>query len=121
MPPLTARARWLYGAGSAAYGVKDNGFSYFLMFYYSQVLGLQASLAGLAIMIALIFDAISDPLVGYWSDHTHSRWGRRHPFMYAAALPVSVCYFILWNPIIPDLSQTGLFLYLIVSTVLGIS
>ncbi|MBD3647387.1 MAG: MFS transporter, partial [Pseudomonadales bacterium] len=41
-----------------------------------------------------------------------------HPFMYAAALPVSVCYFILWNPIIPDLDQTGLFLYLIVVAVL---
>lgn len=115
---ISTRARWLYGVGSAAYGVKDNGFSYFLMFYYSQVLGLPASLAGLAIMIALIFDAVSDPLVGYWSDHTHSRWGRRHPFMYAAAVPVSVCYFFLWNPIVDDLSQTGLFIYLIICSVL---
>lgn len=115
---ISRRARLLYGAGSAAYGVKDNGFSYFLMFYYSQVLGLPASLAGLAILIALVFDAISDPLVGYWSDHTHSRWGRRHPFMYAAALPVSVCYFFLWNPIVDDLSQTGLFFYLVVCSVL---
>ncbi|MDH5737584.1 MAG: MFS transporter, partial [Gammaproteobacteria bacterium] len=115
---ISNRARWLYGAGSAAYGVKDNGFSYFLMFYYSQVMGLPASLAGLAIMIALIFDAISDPLVGYWSDHTHSRWGRRHPFMYAAAIPVSISYFFLWNPFIDNLSQTGLFFYLLICSVL---
>ena len=66
----------MYGFGSAAYGVKDNGFSFFLMIFYNQVLGLEGYLAGLAIMVALIFDAISDPLVGYWSDNTHSRWGQ---------------------------------------------
>ena len=117
-PAITRRARWLYGFGAAAYGVKDNGFSYFLMIYYSQVLGLPASLAGLALMIALIFDAISDPLVGFWSDNTHSRWGRRHPFMYASALPVAVCYFFLWTPPIEQLSQLGLFLYLTAVSIL---
>lgn len=118
MPPVTRTTRVLYGFGSAAYGVKDNGFSYFLMIYYSQVLGLPATLAGLAIMIALICDAISDPLVGYWSDKTHSRWGRRHPFMYASALPVSVSYFFLWNPPLDRLSDFGLFVYLTVGAVL---
>lgn len=117
-PRVTTRARWLYGFGSVAYGVKDNGFSYFLMIYYSQVLGLRASLAGLAIMIALIFDAVSDPLVGYWSDSTHSRWGRRHPFMYASALPLALCYYLLWSPPVEDLTQAGLFLYLTVAAVL---
>jgi GPH family glycoside/pentoside/hexuronide:cation symporter len=117
-PPLTNRVRWLYGFGSVAYGVKDNGFSYFLMFYYNQVLGLPGSLAGLAILIAMIFDAISDPVVGFWSDSTHSRWGRRHPFMYAAALPVAVAYYFLWNPPIEYLSQFGLFIYLTAGAVL---
>jgi Na+/melibiose symporter-like transporter len=118
MPPVTRRLRWLYGFGSAAYGVKDNGFSFFLMIFYSQVLGLPATLAGLAIMIALIFDAISDPLVGYWSDNTHSRLGRRHPFMYASAVPVAVSYFYLWNPPLELLSEFGLFVYLTVGAVL---
>ena len=78
-PAINRRVRVLYGLGAAAYGVKDNGFNYFLMIYYNQVLCLPGSMAGLAIMIALIFDAVSDPLVGYWSDNTRSRWGRRHP------------------------------------------
>jgi Na+/melibiose symporter-like transporter len=117
-PHLTNRVRWLYGFGSVAYGVKDNGFSYFLMFYYNQVLGLPGSLAGLAILIAMIFDAASDPAIGFWSDNTHSRWGRRHPFMYAAALPVAIIYFFLWNPPVEHLSQFGLFLYLTVGAVL---
>ena len=113
---LNRRVRWLYGLGAAAYGVKDNGFSYFLMFYYNQVLDLPGSLAGLAILIAMIFDAISDPLVGVWSDNIRTRWGRRHPFMYASALPVAVVYYFLWNP--PELSQQGLFVYLTVAAIL---
>jgi len=117
-PPIRAPIRWLYGFGSVAYGVKDNGFSYFLMFYYNQVLGLPGSLAGTAILIAMVFDAISDPLVGYWSDNTHSRLGRRHPFMYASALPVAFVYFLLWNPPVEHLSQFGLFVYLTISAVL---
>lgn len=115
-PQITARVRWLYGIGSAAYGVKDNGFSYFLLFYYNQVLDLPGAYAGLAILIAMLFDAISDPVVGVWSDNTRSRWGRRHPFMYASAFPVAFVYFFLWNP--PALSEFGLFLYLTVASVL---
>jgi glycoside/pentoside/hexuronide:cation symporter, GPH family len=115
-PQITSRVRWLYGIGSAAYGVKDNGFSYFLLFYYNQVLDLPGAYAGLAILIAMLFDAITDPVVGIWSDNTRSRWGRRHPFMYASALPVAFVYFFLWNP--PELSEFGLFLYLTVASIL---
>ncbi|MCH8256544.1 MAG: MFS transporter [Proteobacteria bacterium] len=115
-PVITSRVRWLYGFGSIAYGVKDNGFSYFLLFYYNQVLGLPGVYAGTAILIAMVFDAVSDPLVGVWSDNTHSRWGRRHPFMYASALPVAFVYFFLWNP--PELSDFYLFIYLTVAAIL---
>ena len=99
-----------HGVGAAAFGIKNNGFDYFLLFFYGNVIGLEQWLVGLALFIALVVDAISDPLVGYWSDNLRSRWGRRHPFMYAAALPVSLSYFLLWVP--PDLGQTGLFIYL---------
>ena len=50
-----------YGFGSIAFGVKNNGFDYFLLFFYSQVLGVSASLVSAALAIALVFDAISDP------------------------------------------------------------
>ncbi len=101
-----------YGFGAAAYGIKDNGFAYFLLLYYNQVLGLPAEWVGRAILVALIFDAISDPLVGHISDNFHSRWGRRHPFMYAAAIPVALSYLLIWNP--PSgLSQEMLWYYLV--------
>ncbi len=104
-----------HGLGAAAFGIKNNGFDYFLLLFYGTVIGLEPGLVGLAILIALVFDAVSDPLVGYWSDNLNSRWGRRHPFMYASALPVALSYFLLWNP--PDWSQTALFIYLTVLSI----
>ena len=112
MKPLSVGVKSAYGFGSVAYGVNNGGFDYFLLLFYSQVIGLDARLVGVAILVALIIDAISDPIVGYWSDNLHSRWGRRHPFMLAAAFPVALSYFLLWNP--PQgWSQTGVFWYLL--------
>ena len=105
-----------YGFGAVANGAKSNGFNYLLLFYYSQVIGLRADLVSLGIMIALIFDAFSDPFVGYVSDNFHSRLGRRHPFMYAAGIPVAVAYYFLWAP--PDWDQSSLFLYFVCMAVL---
>ena len=105
-----------YGFGSVAYGVKNNGFDYFLLLFYSQVIGLDARLVGIAITTALVFDAISDPIIGYWSDNVRSKMGRRHPFMYVSALPVALSYFFLWNPPI-EWSDTAIFWYLLVLAV----
>jgi len=62
-----------FSIGSIAYGVKDSGFATFLMIYYNQVLGLSALYTGLALLIAMVFDAISDPYVGYLSDNWQSK------------------------------------------------
>lgn len=105
-----------YGFGAVANGAKSNGFNYLLLFYYSQVVGLRADLVSLGILIALVFDAVSDPLVGYISDNTHSKLGRRHPYMYAAGVPVALAYYFLWSP--PAWDETGLFLYFVCMAVL---
>jgi len=91
-PPrrLGPRSRWSFGIGSIAYGIKDSGFATFLLLFYNQVVGLPADQVGLAIMAALVIEAFVDPLVGWWSDHTRTRWGRRHPWMSASALPVAI-------------------------------
>ena len=82
------------------------------MVVYVQIFGLAPDLAGLAILLMLVFDAFSDPLVGYFSDRHRSSWGRRHPFMYFSAIPVSLSFFLLWDP--PEaLTQTQLFFYLL--------
>ncbi len=87
------------------------------MLFYSQVIGLDARLVGLALTVALVADAISDPIVGYWSDVFRSRWGRRHVFMYASAIPVTVSYFLLWSPPV-GWGPTALFWYVLALTVL---
>lgn len=101
----------LEGSMSAAAGVA-------LMLYYNQVLGLSASLCGMAFFIASLVDAITDPLVGAISDRWRSRWGRRHPFMAASAIPSALCFYGLYQPL-PGLSETGLFVWLTMMTVLG--
>jgi Na+/melibiose symporter-like transporter len=114
---LSFGTRFFYGFGSIAFGVKDNGFSYFLQFFYAQVVGLPSLTVGLAIMAAFIIDAFVDPVIGQLSDNVRSPWGRRHPFMYASALPVAVSYLLLWNP--PHgLSQGALIAYLIAAAIL---
>jgi Na+/melibiose symporter-like transporter len=105
-----------YGFGAVAMGAKSNGFNYLLLFFYSQVIGLRPDLVSLGILIALVFDAVSDPMVGYISDNFRSRWGRRHPFMYAAGLPVAIAYYFLWAP--PELGETGLFIYFVCMAIL---
>ena len=106
-----------FGIGQAAEGIKNNAFTLFLLFFYVQVHGLSASLAGAALFIALCFDAVSDPIAGYLSDSWRSRWGRRHPFMYASAIPLAIAFYFTFVP--PDgLGQWGLFAWLTAFTVL---
>ena len=108
--------RLAYGIGGAAGGIKNNGFDYVLLLFYSQVLGLSAVLVAAALWIALIFDAVSDPVIGYWSDNVRHRFGRRHPFMYTAMIPVAIGYFFVWNP--PEgLAGMGLFGWLLTLTI----
>ena len=106
-----------YGSGAAANGIKNNGFEYFLLFYYSQVLGVDSALVGATLMIAMFVDGISDPIVGYWSDNLKTRLGRRHPFMYASIVPVAIAYIFAWNP--PEgMTGNALFPYLLMITIL---
>ena len=100
-----------YGTGSVAEGMKTTVFNSFLLFYYTGVLGLPGSLAGTALFLAMCFDAGSDPLVGYLSDHTRSRLGRRHPYMYSAALPMGVSVYLLLAPP-TGLGEMGLFAWM---------
>lgn len=95
---LTPGAMASYGVGAAAYGVKDSGFGTFLLLFYNQVVGVPAATVGFVVMCALIIDAFVDPTVGFLSDRTNTRWGRRHPWMYGAALPIMLGWILLWNP-----------------------
>lgn len=106
-----------YGIGQLPEGIKSAAFGFYLLFFFNQVLGLSGTLVGAALFIALCIDAISDPLVGSWSDSTKSKYGRRHPFMYIAAIPFALSFYLLFAPP-DDLGSTGLFLWILGFSVL---
>lgn len=106
-----------FGIGQFAEGLKNTGFGLFILFYYNQVLGLSGTLAGGALFIALMFDAITDPLAGSLSDNFRSKFGRRHPFMYASAVPLALAFYGLFSP--PEgMGEWGLFAWLSIFAVL---
>jgi Na+/melibiose symporter-like transporter len=115
--------RVAYGIGSISDGVKNAGFDIFLGIYYVTVLGLPGTMSGLALFLALCVDAVTDPLVGSLSDNFKSKWGRRHPFMYFAAVPMGLCFYGLFSPP-AGLDESQLFYWLLtfaIGTRLGLT
>ncbi len=102
-----------YGLGGSMFSIKEAAYSAFVLLFYTQVLGLSGTAAGLALAIAVVADSVSDPVIGAWSDRLESRWGRRHPFMVAGTLPMGIGFIGLF--LVPDAvveSQTRLTLWL---------
>ncbi|MGB0920841.1 MAG: MFS transporter [Alphaproteobacteria bacterium] len=88
-----------YGAGQMTEAAMYYSFEVFLFFFYNQVVGLPGFYCAAAIAVAMLFDAMTDPLVGSLSDNWKSKkWGRRHPFMFAAALPMVVSFIFIFSP-----------------------
>ena len=87
-----------FGAGEAAGAFKNMAWGVLLLFFYQQIVGVEAWLVGLAIAIAVVMDAITDPLIGTWSDRIRTRWGRRHPMLLVAAAPLAISFVLLFNP-----------------------
>ena len=87
-----------FGIGEAAGSFLNMAWGVTLLFYYQQVVGVDAAWVGIAIAIAMIVDAITDPLIGVWSDRIHTRWGRRHPMLLISTLPLSISFWFLFTP-----------------------
>jgi len=96
--PLPQRLKLVHGFGAVAFGVKDSGFSFFLLPFYNLVLGVDASTVGAALAPALVIDALVDPLIGHLSDRTYTKWGRRLPWLYLAPWPLALVWTMLWSP-----------------------
>ncbi len=96
-PPLDIATKLFYGMGTMAGAVKGR-LSGLLLLFYNQLIGLPAPWVSAAIAISLFIDAFWDPIVGQVSDRTHTRWGRRHPYIYGAAIPAAICFALLFMP-----------------------
>jgi len=109
-----------YGAGEFSSSVFFTISSFLLLNFLTDTVGLLPALAGTALMIGKIWDAITDPAVGFLSDKTRTRWGRRRPWFLLAAIPFGIAFFFMFkNPGLEE--QRSLFLwamlmYIILST-----
>ena len=111
-----------FGIGASGEAIYLGLSNAFIVIFYNQVIGLNNALIGLAVMLAMIGDAVSDPLVGIVSDRWRSRLGRRHPFLIAAPVPMAISLFFVFNPpqwLLDMSSQVALFVWLSVWTIVS--
>ena len=116
---IQVKEKFFYASGAVANGVKTDAFTFFLLFFYSNVIGLSPGLASLAIFIALMVDAFTDPLIGVISDRTKHKFGRRHPYFLLGMIPMGLSYFMLFSIQTSwELSQQYLFAWMLTFTML---
>ena len=107
--PVSMRTKLAFGVGASGEAGTLWMFNALTFFFYNQILGLPPDLAGYAVAIAIVFDAITDPVMGSISDRFRSKYGRRHPFMFAAPAPILIALFFIFNP--PTTFTTDLSLF----------
>ena len=106
-----------YGVGDIANGLAVASVGFWLLFYLTEVAGLSPILAGVAIMIGRAWDAVTDPIMGWITDKTNSRWGKRRPYLLFGAIGYALTFFMLW--VVPAFeSERNRFIYVAMALVL---
>lgn len=102
-----------YSTGSLGSALTYNAVQTYAVFFYASVMHVPIELIGIAMLIYGIWNSINDPLFGYLSDRTNTKWGRRLPFMAIGLLPLVVVFALLWAPPVRFLGEgyIGLLLY----------
>ena len=103
-----------YGAGEFSSSIFFTVTTVVLMIFLTDNVGLSATLAGTALLVGKLWDAVIDPVIGYLSDRTRTRMGRRRPWLLFAAIPFAIAFAQMFRN--PGLSsQTALFLWTMLS------
>ena len=107
---LGRREKICYGIGDISNGLAVSSVSVWYLYYLTDVVGLLVIFASAAMTVGRLWDALTDPIMGWVTDHTKSRWGKRLPYLLFGAIPYALSYFALWS--VPEFqSQAHLFLY----------
>ncbi len=110
MKKLSRLTKIIYGFGDIGFSMTSTIVAAYFPMFMTDVVGIAPAVAAIALFIGKSWDYINDPLVGYLSDRTRSRWGRRRPFLLFGALPYGIFFALLWW--IPPLkSQTALVVF----------
>ncbi|MBD0346228.1 MAG: MFS transporter, partial [Coleofasciculus sp. Co-bin14] len=93
---LNLKTKLAYGVGELGGEIPNNILVFFLLFFLTNVAGLNPTLAGSVLLIGKVWDAINDPMIGWLSDRTRSPLGRRYPWMLGGAIPLGMLFFVQW-------------------------
>jgi GPH family glycoside/pentoside/hexuronide:cation symporter len=97
-----------YSLGACSESLIVNSFTAFAMLYYTKALGLSPEYFGSAIFLAIIWDAVTDPIMGHVTDNTRSRFGKRHPYILFGGMMMLACYFFIWY--VPEFFKSSMLL-----------
>jgi GPH family glycoside/pentoside/hexuronide:cation symporter len=119
-PALSFAEKLLYASGSLGANITFQTVATWLIYFYappedserSPLVGI--GVVGAVLVVSRIIEALDDPLIGYWSDITRSRWGRRLPFIVAGTPALALTFFLLWTPPTSDESVwNGIYLFVV--------
>lgn len=102
-----------YGLGDAASSMFWKLFGMYLLYFYTDVFGIEAALVGTMFLITRIWDSLLDPIIGVMADRTNSRWGKFRPYILWGAIPFGIIGVLTFMT--PDLSDKGKLIYAYVS------
>jgi GPH family glycoside/pentoside/hexuronide:cation symporter len=102
-PPLSRLVKFFYGAGDTGFSITYTTLDFLFAKFLLDVVGLPPALAAASIFAGRTWDWVNDPLVGFVSDRTRTRWGRRRPFLLFGAIPFALAFVLMWW--VPPLSS----------------
>jgi len=110
---LPETTKFNYGMGDFGNNIVWHMLGMWLAYFYTDIYGLHATHVGTMYLVLRVFDAITDPLVGFWVDRTRSKYGSCRPFILFGTIPLAVSFTMLFY--VPDLDETGKLIYAYVS------
>ncbi len=113
---LNLKTRLGYGIGDIAICLYWSGVGLYLLYFYTDVVGISPSLAGLIYGIGMFWDAITDPFMGYMAERTRTKWGVYRPYLLFGNIPLALSFILLFW--VPPLEGGALFFFLLFANLL---